>query len=86
MERLTAEDRLMLWPDERWPQDIGALAVLDGAGRPDLPAELDRLVLQLLAKNPKSRPDDAGSVAATLTLLRGRGSPSRPALQRCPVM
>ena len=33
MERLTAEDRLMLWPDERWPQDIGALAVLDGAGR-----------------------------------------------------
>lgn len=32
MERLTAEDRLMLWPDENWPQDIGALAVLDGAG------------------------------------------------------
>jgi diacylglycerol O-acyltransferase / wax synthase len=32
MERLTAEDRLMLWPDERWPQDIGALAVLDGSG------------------------------------------------------
>jgi diacylglycerol O-acyltransferase / wax synthase len=30
MERLTAEDRLMLWPDERWPQEIGALAVLDG--------------------------------------------------------
>ena len=31
MERLTAEDRLMLWPDERWPQDIGALAILGGA-------------------------------------------------------
>ena len=31
MERLTAEDQLMLWPDERWPQDIGALAVLDGS-------------------------------------------------------
>jgi diacylglycerol O-acyltransferase len=31
MERLTAEDRLMLWPDQRWPQDIGVLAVLDGA-------------------------------------------------------
>jgi WS/DGAT/MGAT family acyltransferase len=30
MERLTAEDRLMLWPDQRWPQEIGALAVLDG--------------------------------------------------------
>ncbi|MEU5264390.1 wax ester/triacylglycerol synthase domain-containing protein [Amycolatopsis sp. NPDC021455] len=30
MERLTAEDRLMLWPDRLWPQDIGAVAVLDG--------------------------------------------------------
>ncbi len=32
MDRLTAEDVLMLWPDEIWPQDIGALAVLDGRG------------------------------------------------------
>lgn len=32
MERLTAADQLMLWPDELWPQDIGALAVLDGSG------------------------------------------------------
>jgi hypothetical protein len=31
MKRLAAEDRLMLWPDEFWPQDIGALAILDGA-------------------------------------------------------
>jgi diacylglycerol O-acyltransferase len=31
VERLTAEDQLMLWPDEIWPQDIGALAVLDGS-------------------------------------------------------
>jgi diacylglycerol O-acyltransferase / wax synthase len=31
MERLTAEDLVMLWPDERWPQEIGCLAVLDGA-------------------------------------------------------
>lgn len=31
MERLTAGDRLMLWPDDRWPQEIGALAILDGA-------------------------------------------------------
>jgi WS/DGAT/MGAT family acyltransferase len=30
IERLTAEDETMLWPDEIWPQDIGALAVLDG--------------------------------------------------------
>jgi WS/DGAT/MGAT family acyltransferase len=32
VERLSAQDRLMLWPDEFWPQDIGALAVLDGSG------------------------------------------------------
>jgi diacylglycerol O-acyltransferase len=31
MERITAEDRLTLWPDELWPQDVGALAVIDGA-------------------------------------------------------
>lgn len=30
IQRLTAEDRLMLWPDAVWPQDIGALVVLDG--------------------------------------------------------
>lgn len=29
MERLTAEDRLMLWPDAVWPQDIAAIAALD---------------------------------------------------------
>jgi hypothetical protein len=31
MERLTAQDRLMLWPDELWPQDIGGLAVIRGS-------------------------------------------------------
>ena len=30
MERLSADDQLILWPDEVWPQDIGALGVLDG--------------------------------------------------------
>ena len=30
MERLTADDLVMLWPDERWPQEIGCVAVLDG--------------------------------------------------------
>ena len=31
VERLSDEDRLILWPDEVWPQDIGALGVLDGS-------------------------------------------------------
>jgi Wax ester synthase/diacylglycerol acyltransferase catalytic domain len=30
VDRLTGEDQRMLWPDEIWPQGIGALAVLDG--------------------------------------------------------
>src|SRR4029450_8440007 len=32
MQRLAAEDEIMLWGDERWPQEIAALAVLDGTG------------------------------------------------------
>jgi hypothetical protein len=33
MERLTAADLSMVWPDDfGWPQDIGALAILDGSG------------------------------------------------------
>lgn len=31
VDRLTAEDRLILWPDELWPQDVGVLSVLDGS-------------------------------------------------------
>ena len=31
VDRLTAEDQLMLAWDDRWPQDVGALALLDGS-------------------------------------------------------
>jgi WS/DGAT/MGAT family acyltransferase len=30
VDRLSAEDRLLLWSDASWPQDIGAVAILDG--------------------------------------------------------
>ncbi len=30
MERLSADDRLLLTPDQRWPQDVGLVALLDG--------------------------------------------------------
>jgi WS/DGAT/MGAT family acyltransferase len=32
LERLSRADRIMLWADEGWPQDIGALVILDGEG------------------------------------------------------
>src|SRR5215468_7652038 len=31
IDRLTAEYQLMLWADEIWPQDIGAVAILEGS-------------------------------------------------------
>jgi hypothetical protein len=32
VERLNAQDLSVLWPDDvGWPQDIGALAILDGS-------------------------------------------------------
>ena len=31
IQRLTASDLMLIWPEEKgWPQDIGALAILDG--------------------------------------------------------
>jgi diacylglycerol O-acyltransferase len=35
VDRLTALDRFMLGASRRWPQDIGALAILDGTGLVD---------------------------------------------------
>lgn len=34
MERLSAEDRFVLWPEQVWPQEIGALVILDGHALP----------------------------------------------------
>jgi diacylglycerol O-acyltransferase / wax synthase len=41
MDRLSAEDRLTLWSDERWPQDVGVLAFLDGRNLLDPRGDLD---------------------------------------------
>ncbi len=42
MERLTAQDLSMLWPDDLgWPQDIGVLAILDGSTLRDSVGRVD---------------------------------------------
>jgi diacylglycerol O-acyltransferase len=36
MDRLSAQDLSMVWPEDfGWPQDIGALGILDGSGLPE---------------------------------------------------
>jgi diacylglycerol O-acyltransferase len=54
MERLTAQDLMMLWPEELgWSQDIGALVILDGRrlldadGRFDIKRVRDRIAERL---------------------------------------
>ncbi|MGA7270046.1 MAG: wax ester/triacylglycerol synthase family O-acyltransferase [Acidimicrobiia bacterium] len=47
MERLTGADLAMLWPDDLgWPQDFGALAILDGEALSDPTADFARRDLQ----------------------------------------
>jgi WS/DGAT/MGAT family acyltransferase len=60
MDRLTRDDQLVLWPDRVWPQDIGALCILDGAGLLDGSGavrlgELRRLVAARLPRVPRLR-------------------------------
>jgi parallel beta-helix repeat protein len=47
--------------------------------RPDVPADLDQLVLSLLAKSPDQRPADAGQVIASLKGATGAAVPAGPA-------
>ncbi|WP_329129347.1 serine/threonine-protein kinase [Streptomyces sp. NBC_01476] len=53
------------------------------AGRPELPAELERLILDLLAKDPEHRPQDAADVLGRLKAMRAAAgvtaSPAVPA-------
>ncbi|MFF7154411.1 tetratricopeptide repeat protein [Streptomyces sp. NPDC008139] len=49
--------------------------------RPELPAELDRLILDLLAKDPEDRPQDAADVGGRLKAMRaaaGAAAAERP--------
>ncbi|MGW3245655.1 tetratricopeptide repeat protein [Streptomyces sp. NPDC001070] len=48
--------------------------------RPDLPAELEQLVLDLLAKSPENRPQSAADVAGRLKTLQDGGTRAEPGL------
>jgi tetratricopeptide (TPR) repeat protein len=45
------------------------------AAQPDAPAELDRLLARMLAKNPRARPRDGGEVAAELAAVAQGSAP-----------
>ncbi|MBO4275979.1 serine/threonine-protein kinase, partial [Microbispora triticiradicis] len=49
--------------------------------RPEIPAELERLIMALLAKDPAARPraEVARQVLAAVALTTGQGAPHRPA-------
>ena len=53
--------------------------------RPDIPEELDRLVLDLLAKDPAARPPSASRVGAALTTAQNRAPASSGHVPRSPV-
>ena len=73
MERLSAEDRLVLWPDPVWPQDIGALVLLDGT---DLIDESGRLRIERLRAAIAARlPAVPRFRQVLLTPRRGLGRP-----------
>ena len=63
-------------------QHLTAEPVPPSRHRPDVPAELDRLVLWLLAKNPADRPASAEDVAERLRAIASGGSAS--SMERAP--
>ena len=60
LDRVTAEDRLMLATSETWPQDIGALAVLDGGRLFDATGELRVDAVRDAIECPNARDSSIG--------------------------
>ena len=54
------------------------------AKRPELPAELERLILDLLAKDPEDRPQDAADVGGRLKAMRAAAGVSHTAAPAAP--
>src|ERR1044072_1614795 len=72
IERLTAEDELMLWPDEVWPQDIGALVVMDGGALAGPGGEFSvEVARQAVERRAQLRPRFPGAPAVPPRRLAG---------------
>ena len=73
IERLSGADRLVLGADASWPQDVGALAILDGAGLLDRDGAIDTVAIRdALARRLHLVPRFRQRV---LRLRRGLGGP-----------
>ena len=72
-EMLSRDDRVMLWPEARWPQHVGALMVLDSA---PLDANGEGLRLEALCNHIGRRVDAAPRLRQRLVVPGiGRGRP-----------
>ncbi|GAB3049652.1 wax ester/triacylglycerol synthase family O-acyltransferase [Intrasporangium mesophilum] len=72
-ERLGSEDKVMLWPEARWPQHVSALLILDGA---PLLADGGRLRLDALRRHVDQRLDLVPRLRQRLAVPGpGRGGP-----------
>src|SRR4029453_11854592 len=82
LERLTAQDLLMLVADDfGWSEDIGVAAILGGTPllRPHGPIPVDEAPPALAPPPPPPPPaDEAGLLAACARLYRPRLDPTRP--------
>jgi diacylglycerol O-acyltransferase len=55
VDRLTAEDRLILWPDALWPQEVAALLLLDAPAGGSFAADVRALLASRVDRVPRLR-------------------------------
>jgi hypothetical protein len=68
MDRLSAQDLITVWPElAGWPQDIGALAILDGTGHSGTG---DRLGLDAVRNVVADRLDSVPHLRQVIHVLR----------------
>src|SRR5690349_17425608 len=82
IDRLTALDRLMLEASRRWPQDIGALAILDGTRGEPVEDTTVRTYVPVSLRPRGSGPQQGNLIAQMAVPLRMRQSDANGELHR----